>query len=308
MRDLTVVNDPVFVKKNHRSLLERFFLSYLNDERDIPMIWLCLVITFTVIPFAICLFAYHPEGWEWYSAAAIYIALVVGYFMGPYVLMLHNTSHRRLFRLKYDAANIYIPWILGPFFGQSPDTYFGHHVGMHHVENNLDDDISSTMRYQRDSLADFIKYYLEFFFIGFAELVNYFRFRRRRKLLKKVVRGEFSFFILCLVLCFVNWHATLFVFIIPFVIVRFAMMAGNWGQHAFIDAHDPANNYRNSITCINSVYNKRCFNDGYHIGHHLNPTMHWTDMAVDFVTNQNRYSNFRPLFLKASIFLVSGCC
>ncbi|MEO5675700.1 MAG: fatty acid desaturase [Chitinophagales bacterium] len=290
MRDFTINKDPVFLRKNHPHLIDRIFLRYLDDERDLPMVYLCLRITFIVIPSAIILFTEFFQGWQWYAAAGIYLIMVAGYFMGPYVLMLHNTSHRVLFKRKYRLGNLYIPWILGPFFGQSPDTYFGHHVGMHHVENNLEDDISSTMHYQRDSLKSFLFYYSEFIFIGFVELVNYFRFRRRNKLLKKVIRGEFSFFLLCVLLCFINWQATLFVFIIPFVIVRFAMMAGNWGQHAFIDAATPENNYRNSITCINSVYNRRCFNDGYHIGHHLSPRMHWTEMASDFCANRQHYA------------------
>ena len=67
------------------------------------------------------------------------------------------------------------------------------------------------------------------------------------------------------------------------------MMAGNWAQHAFVDQGSPANNYRNSITCINSTYNRRCFNDGYHIGHHLKSTRHWTEMPTELAQNLRRY-------------------
>jgi hypothetical protein len=68
-------------------------------------------------------------------------------------------------------------------------------------------------------------------------------------------------------------------------------MAGNWGQHAFIDAGAPENCYRNSITCINSSYNRRCFNDGYHIGHHIKQTRHWTEMPKDFLDNVAKYDH-----------------
>ena len=50
---------------------------------------------------------------------------------------------------KNRKLNLYIPWLLGPFFGETPETYFVHHVGMHHVEENLEDDLSSTMPYKR---------------------------------------------------------------------------------------------------------------------------------------------------------------
>jgi len=67
------------------------------------------------------------------------------------------------------------------------------------------------------------------------------------------------------------------------------MMAGNWAQHAFIDAASPDNNYRNSITCINAYYNRVCFNDGYHIAHHLKPTQHWTEMPAELLANRAKY-------------------
>ena len=67
------------------------------------------------------------------------------------------------------------------------------------------------------------------------------------------------------------------------------MMAGNWAQHAFIDASKPADIYNNSITCINTIYNKKCFNDGYHIGHHLRPYLHWTEMPSNFELNIDIY-------------------
>jgi fatty acid desaturase len=73
------------------------------------------------------------------------------------------------------------------------------------------------------------------------------------------------------------------------------MMAGNWGQHAFIDADAPANCYRNSITCVNTVYNHKAFNDGYHIVHHLKPALHYTEMAQEFIDNQADYVRERAI-------------
>jgi len=63
-------------------------------------------------------------------------------------------------------------------------------------------------------------------------------------------------------------------------------MMGNWAQHAFVDQDEPDNDYKNSITCINSSYNRQC-----HIGHHANPNMHWTDMPTDFLKNKQKDIN-----------------
>ena len=70
-------------------------------------------------------------------------------------------------------------------------------------------------------------------------------------------------------------------------------------QHAFVDPAAPADNYRNSITCINTVYNQKCFNDGYHIGHHLKPHMHWTDMPVDFQKNADKYGENQAIVFES---------
>ncbi len=281
------IKDPVFNKKQF-SGLDHFFLKYIKDERDLPFVYLILQITLIIIPMAITIFSPMMLGWHWGLFAAIYIGLLV-YFLGPFTLMLHNTSHRMLFKKEYKIWNSYIPWIIGPFMGQSPETYFSHHIGMHHAENNLRDDKSCTMYYQRDRFVDFCKYFGVFLFAGGIELYQYFKTKNRKDFIKKIVRGELSFLFVSILLCFYSWKASLVVFILPFIIVRFAMMAGNWGQHAFIDANDPGNSYRNSITSINSIYNRRCFNDGYHIGHHLRPHMHWTDMPKDFLKNKDKY-------------------
>lgn len=68
------------------------------------------------------------------------------------------------------------------------------------------------------------------------------------------------------------------------------MMAGNWGQHAFINVDHVNNGIANAITCINSGYNRRCFNDGYHIGHHLKANRHWSELPGDFIANRERYA------------------
>jgi fatty acid desaturase len=280
------VSDPTYKPGAGLRLGERLALRFINDRRDVPFLVLMAILTATVVPTGVALFV---PGWFRWWLAAVHFALFV-HFLGPFVLMLHNTSHRSLFRRSCGWMNQYIPWVLGPFFGESPETYFAHHVGMHHPENNLDDDLSSTLPYRRDSVRGFLSYFLRFFFVGLVELTAYLARKGRRALMVRTVVGELLFWAVAVALLFVNWRATLTVFALPFVIARFAMMAGNWGQHAFIDEVSPANSYRNSITCINSSYNRRCFNDGYHIGHHLKATRHWTELPEEFLRNGATYA------------------
>lgn len=295
-----VIRDPTYrpgsVSAKAAEMAERF----IHDRRDVPFLRLIAAISLTVVPTGVILFV--PGQFRWWLGA-VHLALVV-YFMGPFVLMLHNTSHRRLFKRPWRWMNLYIPWVLGPFFGESPETYFAHHVGMHHPENNLEDDISSTMGYQRDSVFGFLRYFLRFFFGVVVELTQYFRHKERRTLMFRCLVGEFVYCAAMVGLCFYDWRTAVCVLILPFFIVRFGMMAGNWAQHAFIDAASPGNCYRNSITCINSTYNRRCFNDGYHIGHHIKQTRHWTEMPEDLQRNLGTYHKEGALIFDGVDFFV----
>lgn len=279
------LTDPVHVPVTNPSAFTRFCLSLINDERDLPFIWTGLEMTLVVLPAAVLMCTVLP----WY-VAPLYWALVFAGYLDRYILMLHNTCHRPLFKKRYAFFNRYIPWVLGSFFGETPESYGAHHLGMHHPENNLPADLSSTMGYHRDRLSHFLHYYGRFIAIGLAELVMYLRSKGRSRLATRLLTGEFSFWIAVAVLAYFNWKAAIIVFVVPVLFVRFMMMAGNWAQHSFIDPKQPGNAYVNSITCINCRYNQRAFNDGYHIGHHVQASRHWTDMPGDFQANIPRYA------------------
>lgn len=292
--------DPVNTKKE-ASGFTRFMMTYIRDERDIVFIHLILKIVLVIVPIAA--FLYLPGRFNWWIAVG-YLAINWAFFTPPYILMLHCTSHRPLFKRKYDWMNKIIPWFLGPFFGETPETYFGHHMAMHHPENNLREDLSSTIEYQRDSFGDFMRYFLRFFTLGIIDLTQYLNRKKRFKIARNTLLGELSWYALVIVLSLVNWKATLVVFIIPFVFTRFMMMAGNWGQHAFVDADAPGNCYRNSITCIEVAYNKKCFNDGYHIIHHIKPSMHYTEMAQEFRDNIDDYAREKAIVFEGIDFFM----
>ncbi len=259
----------------------------LNDPRDIVFVNLGLQMTLTLWPMVFVLYAIEPFNWLW--AAGYWIFLFVA-FLDRYILMLHCTSHRPLFNRKFKALNQYIPWVLGPLVGETPEAYFVHHMGMHHKEGNLLGDLSTTMPFQRDRFSHWLRYWSRFMVFGLFDLFRYHKRHNRSKMMKRLVLGEGSFWLACgLLATFVNGQATLAVFVIPVIVVRTLMMAGNWGQHAFVDPDEPDNDYKSSITCINSRYNRRCFNDGYHIIHHLKPALHYTEMADEFDKSREIY-------------------
>src|SRR6185369_7763717 len=149
--------------------------------------------------------------------------------------------------------------------------------------------------YQRDSFRGFMMYYLRFLFLGFRDTFMYLFHRKRKRLYIRLTAGEVSFYLFCVGMCFVNFKATLFVFIIPFLFARFVMMLGNWAQHAFVESSDPENNFTNAVNCINTKYNKICWNDGCHVIHHLRPAMHYTEIPLEFVKIKDRIAEHKTL-------------
>src|SRR5260370_4222511 len=126
-----VLRDPSYAPREGGSVLDRMASHWIHDVRDTPFLRLMAVLSVTVVPSGVALFV--PGAFRWWWAAA-HLALV-GYLLGPYVLMLHNTSHRRLFKRPWPWMSPYIPTVLGPFFGESPEPYFRHHAGMPHAVN-----------------------------------------------------------------------------------------------------------------------------------------------------------------------------
>jgi fatty acid desaturase len=295
MKALTTITDPVYVEPKQFSRYERFWLKYINDKRDLPFIHLLTAIHLLVIPVAVLLYTPLLDGWYWWLVYVPYFYVSQMYFKGRFGLMLHCISHRKLFKKGYTWLYHWTIWGVCPLFGHTPETYFVHHMAMHHVENNMPDDASSTLPYRRDSLRGFLLYVTRFLILGFRDTFMYLFTRKRKKLYMRLSFGEISFYLFCVGMCFVNFHATLFIFIIPFVFARVVMMLGNWAQHAFVEKSDPENNFTNAVNCINTKYNQMCWNDGYHVVHHLRPAMHYTEIPVEFLKIQDKIAENKTL-------------
>src|SRR5688572_3843142 len=124
----------------------------LNSPRDLPFVWLTLQCLGVVAAGVTMFFVAGP--WR-FAAAGLGLVMFV-LLIDRFTLMLHCTSHRLLFKKRYGLLNHVIPRVVGPFFGQTPGSYFLHHLGMHHREENLEPDLSSTMRFRRDRIDHFL--------------------------------------------------------------------------------------------------------------------------------------------------------
>jgi fatty acid desaturase len=266
-------------------LLARGAAFLLNDPRDVAMLGLMMESALVAGSGVYLFFSELPLLY----VAPIYWALHAFWVLDRFTLMLHCTSHRPLFKSKYGYLNKLIPWVLGPFFGQTPNTYFAHHMAMHHREENLAEDLSATLGFKRDRFDHWLRYYVRFLLIGLPELAVYFWRRKQTKQLRRILAGEGVYWTAIGALAWFSPAATLVVFVIPLLAIRAVMMMGNWSQHSFVCPEQPDDPYRASITCINTRYNRRCFNDGYHVLHHVLPRCHWTEHPSEFEKNLGEY-------------------
>jgi fatty acid desaturase len=276
------ITDPKAAPTYAPTAFQRWIEGLLFEPRDAVFVRLALRSFLVVAPLQVLLYV----KFSWWLAVAVW-AVQIGWMAPPAILMLHNTMHRPWFK-RARWLNRAVPYTMSALFG-IPTGYMEHHVGMHHMENNLRADLSSTMRYQRDSFLHWLMYLGRFLFLIHFELTRYLISKGKESFARRALLSDLVHIGAMVALGFVHLEATIAAFVVPWFFMRFAMMWGNWGQHAFIDPSRPGDSYANSITCINSPYNQRCFNDGYHIGHHVKQNRHWTELPADFEANVERY-------------------
>jgi fatty acid desaturase len=276
-----VLKDPISAPRYRQSALQRWSEGLLYDGRDVVFLRVALRASLLMVAMIAILY----WRFSWWMAPCFWAAQV--YLTTPVVLMLHNTMHRPFIR-RHRWLNRALPRVMSALFG-IPTGYMEHHVAMHHVENNLPGDLSSTMGYRRDSFPQFLLYFARFMLFSHLELWRYLYSRGRGALARRAILSDLLHMAVIAALCCFRWQPAVVAFLVPYVTVRFLMMFGNWGQHAFIDPAHPGDSHLNSITCVNTTYNARCFNDGYHIGHHLKQNRHWTELPQDLLASAERY-------------------
>ncbi|EME45460.1 hypothetical protein DOTSEDRAFT_79442 [Dothistroma septosporum NZE10] len=238
--------------------------------------------------------------WLFYNFTYIHGILHVAWtfwWTGSFTLMMHNHIHNNGVLAKDWAwLDLSFPYIVYPLMGHTWNSYYYHHVKHHHIEGNGPDDLSSTVRYQRDNVWHFLHYLGRFLFVVWLDLPFYFIRKGKSSTAAKAFGWEISgISLLYFMTTKVNTRAAVFTLVIPFVLLRLGLMIGNWGQHALVDDLEPDSDFRSSITLVDVPSNRFCFNDGYHTAHHLNSKRHWREQPVHFLQSKGIYREGRAL-------------
>ena len=230
------------------SILHRYIKwasTIVRRPTDIVFLTHIILYLATLIPSAIYL--YYSFSW----LHGIAHLTMVGYYCGPFTLLLHNHIHNNgILAKNYAWFDRAFPYVLEPLMGHTWDSYFYHHVKHHHVESNGPEDLSSTIRYQRDEFRDFALYFLRFLLLIWIELPLYFLRKKKKWLAIRAFLSEQCSYAFLYAMARYNARATTFVLLLPFFCMRLGMMVGNWGQHCLVDEIEPDSDFRSSITLI----------------------------------------------------------
>mmetsp|Transcript_7400 Transcript_7400/g.18192 ORF Transcript_7400/g.18192 Transcript_7400/m.18192 type:complete len:338 (+) Transcript_7400:927-1940(+) len=111
-----------------------------------------------------------------------------------------------------------------------------------------------------------------------------------------LVIGSFFYLLAHWSLTYSGW-ATFCVFGLPWCLDHADDEMRNWCQHLFVVQYDspaPCNsvwdvNCGHAYVLIDSVENRKQFNEGYHVVHHANGGKHWSEMPNVFYKHVNEY-------------------
>jgi len=276
--------------------------ALLNDPRDEVMLHFFINFLMVAVPLFLVFF-FVPVLAPKSSLAALYTThpktLGFAYFLLIYVCflkrfnyMLHYSSHLSMFKPTPagKVLNTLITHLFAPICSIPSGMYHMHHIVMHHNENNLFPwDLSATMQYQRDSFLQFCGYWARFYLAVHVQL-PYVALQKHHIQLALTCLFNTTFFFggtyiaHCYNPVFAWWALTL-----PYFFTCFLLMFGNWAQHIFVDPKRHESNYGLTYTCINNSHNQCSFNDGYHVIHHINASLHWSELPSTFANNFKKF-------------------
>lgn len=243
--DFDQIKLPLFLEKLVLRPYVRIAKSIVRVDTDVIMLTHLLLYFSTSLPSAIQLF----RNFSWIHGILHFIMQFT--YMGSYTLLMHQHIHMRgVLNKRFALFDSLFPYITDPLMGHTWNSYFYHHVKHHHVEGNGPNDLSSTIRYQRDSILHLLHYIGKFLFFVWLELPLYFIRNGKTMTGMKAAFWELSNYAFLTTMFCLNRNATICVFLMPLGLMRLGMMMGNWGQHAFVDEHEPDSDYRSSITVI----------------------------------------------------------
>ena len=293
---------PSIIPPLIKSFAETVGQKMLRDPRNGPflphMLWLSLWIPSL---FLYAMYHHSAYGFTW-TFFFLYHFLRIGprfrFFAHLHVLV-HREGHEHLglFKAPYTFLNHWpMQWLVGPFFGQVPNSYGIAHNKIHHRFDNGLDDVHTNLDLDRTKFKSFVIYVPRFmlYWAGVSPLVH-FIVRKEWVFARKMFLG--IAYHVALFLAVYAWNPTFAIAYIAFpfgeAVIFFSGISYLW--HCWVDPSDPYNPYVTSVTILKGHDN--IWNEDYHVIHHDNLGLHWSEAPKNFEENKAEYAKY-----KATIF------
>jgi fatty acid desaturase len=234
---------------------------------------LCGVGIFVLIGWTFLGFATLP----WWVLALAFIAIAWSYCWNMQCIS-HNFIHNAFF--KNDWLNRAYSVLLSLDLGVPHVLYHHYHLNHHWGDSDAvgpdgtTRDWSSIYRFGKDGKPEsFWKYCLVSFFRVEAGPVLKVAYRNHH--LPQVVVESLALGAFWIGMALVNWRYFVFFYLPSYYLGWVLSYAEGYLEHY---GCQPGNQYANSASSYNFLYNLLWFNNGYHQEHHWDPKMHWTRM------------------------------
>lgn len=290
-------------RKEHLFGLPSFVSDWLvnnvmhnKNRKNIYLVYTLLNILLTSLPCSIALFYYSDDKFNnvyMHIAGIAYVATHLITWAKSFILCMHYATHTPVFKKNsiWGNLNYIMPYGVCSLFGILPGQYYLHHVIMHHKENNICPyDVSSTMQYQRNNRFHMYHYCLRYILAIYFELPYYALVKKNYPRFFECTGSIITTALIYYSLFLYKPIPTLYVFLLPMIIIGYGLMEGNWSQHIFV--HPNVKNvskeelpFAITYSCVQSDNNSYTFNDGYHIEHHAIPGAPWYDLPEKFRLN-----------------------
>ncbi len=255
----------------------------------------------------VCLLGFsflYCQTMPWWALAGCFLATSAGYWWNLQCLS-HNFIHNPFFAWGWlnRAFSVLETVALGV-----PHVFYHHYHMKHHRGDNdkkgptgTTKDWSSIYRHSQDDQAEpFWRYILlGYFRVEMRPLLTVVWKHGRDEMLQATLESLVTA-ALWLGLAWLDWRFFLFFYVPSHYLGWMLSYAEGYFEHY---GAQPGNQFANSVSSYNWVYNVLCFNNGYHQEHHWDPKKHWRHMPElhaeikdDLVGNNTRTTRW-PHFL-----------